>query len=122
MNYRPMYNIQKGNAKRRGIPWELTYEEWLRIWQESGRLGERGPRLGCYVMARYGDKGPYKVGNVRIVTSSENHREAHSIRQVATGCRRTAPETGPNFCDDRLDMMDPLELLEKIEIGLDRVF
>jgi hypothetical protein len=28
-------------------------------------------------MARHGDKGPYTIGNVRIITADENRREYH---------------------------------------------
>ena len=27
------YHVQKNVAKRRGIPFELTYEEWWSIWE-----------------------------------------------------------------------------------------
>lgn len=29
------YGIQKRTAKQRGIPWHLTYEQWLKIWTDS---------------------------------------------------------------------------------------
>jgi hypothetical protein len=69
------YAVQKGDAKRRGIAFLLTFEEWLGIWQESGHINESGSFAGQYCMARYGDKGPYAVGNIRICTIEENHRE-----------------------------------------------
>lgn len=68
------YDQQRRNAKRRGIPFLLTYKQWLRIWQDSGHLHERGPKSHQYVMARLGDVGPYAVGNVKIVTAAENHK------------------------------------------------
>lgn len=64
------------DARRRGISFELTFEGWLRIWVDSGRLAERGPHKGQYVMARFGDKGAYAVGNVRVALVQENHAEA----------------------------------------------
>lgn len=70
------------NASRRSIPFLLTFREWWSIWQESGRWPERG-RIGDlhrYVMARIGDAGPYAIGNVRIVTQSENMIEYHVKR------------------------------------------
>ncbi len=72
---RRTFNGCKQNAKRRGIPFELTFLEWLGIWVHSGRLAERGKGTEQYQMARYGDKGPYAVGNVKIITSWENHHE-----------------------------------------------
>jgi hypothetical protein len=67
---RKKFSCQKSRAKQRGIPFELTFEQWWQIWQESGHWSE-----SKYVMCRHGDRGPYAVGNVRIATASENSRE-----------------------------------------------
>jgi hypothetical protein len=67
----------KTNAKRRNIPFLLTYEQWLRIWQQSGHLHERGCKRGQYVMARFGDTGPYSVDNVKIILVGDNHAERY---------------------------------------------
>lgn len=72
---RRKYYVQGMNACGRGILFKLTFEEWLQIWLESGHLRERGTGGDKYVMARNGDQGPYKVGNVRIVTCSQNSKE-----------------------------------------------
>lgn len=69
------FGCHKGDAKRRGIPFRLTFEEWLGIWMASGRFNQRGNRRGYYVMARYGDRGAYEVGNVRIILFEDNARE-----------------------------------------------
>lgn len=66
-------------AKRKGIPFELTMEEWYNIWQVSGHYHEKGTRRGQYVMSRYGDKGGYTTDNVYIQTVGENTREAFTI-------------------------------------------
>ena len=60
------------SAKRRGIEFLLTFEEWLKIWMDSEHWHERGIRKYQYCMARFGDKGPYAVGNVKIITNEEN--------------------------------------------------
>jgi hypothetical protein len=70
------YKTQSYDAKDRGIEFLLSFEEWLNIWQDSGHLHERGKKKGQYVMARFGDKGPYAVGNVKIITFADNTREA----------------------------------------------
>lgn len=72
---REKYHSHKKDAARRGILFLLSFEEWLKIWIDSGRLSERGCRKGQYVMARYGDVGPYAVDNVRITTVEENSDE-----------------------------------------------
>lgn len=70
--HRVRYQEHKCNAKRRGIPWEITYPEWCMVWLESGRWSRRGCRKGQYCMARYGDAGAYSVGNVTIVLATTN--------------------------------------------------
>lgn len=69
------YIQQRKNAKSRGIKWSITFAEWWGVWQASGKWSARGRGDG-YCMARFGDKGPYKVGNVEIMPTRENSRQA----------------------------------------------
>jgi hypothetical protein len=73
--YRPRWRYHRRHAKDRKIPFLLTFDQWLQIWIDSGHIHESGTRNHQYCMARYGDKGPYAVGNVRIVTVAQNHAE-----------------------------------------------
>jgi hypothetical protein len=75
-------------AADRGIKFLLTYEEWLQIWQDSGHYHERGCHRGQYVMARYNDRGPYAVGNVRIVTCTVNHKEGNKRNPKSEECKQ----------------------------------
>ena len=70
------YRTHKNGAKQRNIPFLLTFEEWWNIWDQSGHWEERGPKKGQFVMSRYGDKGPYAVGNVFIQSQRGNHYDA----------------------------------------------
>lgn len=79
-------------AASRKIEFLLTFEEWLQIWLDSGRIDERGTRKGKYVMARFGDIGPYAVGNVKIILHTENIREAHAGKIVTKLARRNMSE------------------------------
>jgi hypothetical protein len=74
---RGRYSSHKCGAKQRGIGFEMTFDEWFGIWTDSGRWAERGPRRGQYVMARFGDVGPYAVGNVKIILHEANSADAH---------------------------------------------
>lgn len=65
------YRAQERNAHLRGIEWRLTIREWWDIWQSSGRWSKRGRGKG-YMMCRFGDTGPYAVGNVYIATGVHN--------------------------------------------------
>lgn len=64
---------QRKRAKQRGIDFQLTFAEFLAIW--DGRLPQRGKGSDQLCMARCGDTGPYAVGNVKIITAAENLRE-----------------------------------------------
>lgn len=74
------YKRQKAGAERRvdvnsdPIKFKLTFEEWWDIWEKSGKWDMRGRGADAYCMARHGDVGHYEVGNVSIITQSENHK------------------------------------------------
>lgn len=73
------FTIQRSQAKRRGIAWELSFEQWIAIWTESGHWEQRGKTAGSYCMARHGDVGPYAVGNVSIITVEQNTSEGSRV-------------------------------------------
>ena len=65
----------------------LTYEEWVSIWEQSGKLQLRGKGRGLYCMARYGDKGPYSLENVFITLNECNLREGNLGRSPSAETR-----------------------------------
>jgi hypothetical protein len=67
------YHQHKRRTERRGILFELTFKQWLKVWQDSGHLNERGSRQGRYVMARLFGSGSFKIGNVRIIRAEDNN-------------------------------------------------
>lgn len=69
------FYAQRQRAKQRGIGWGLTFEDWLKIWEDSGHLADRGRGRGKYCMARNGDQGSYVVGNVTIISYEKNSAE-----------------------------------------------
>ena len=90
---RCVYKRQRSHALYRGIPWKLTYIQWRTIWARSGHWCERGnKRSNMFVMARYGDIGAYEDGNVKIITSAENIREAQLGNKNCVG-RKYSNET-----------------------------
>lgn len=95
---RDKYHSHRSNAKKVGKEFLLTFEEWLKIWVDSGHYHERGHYKGQYVMARYGDKGPYAVGNVKIITFEENSRE-HVGNRPETVAKIVAVHTGRKRSD-----------------------
>jgi hypothetical protein len=96
MDLRHDFRSQKSSAKIRGIPFELTFEEWLQIWQDSDHLHERGRKKGQYCMARFGDIGPYAVWNVKIILHGENVSDGQTgrIRDPVIVARGAAKRKG----------------------------
>lgn len=68
------YCNQRHEAKRRGIEFLLTFEEWLTWWGDD--LPMRGRSSSSLVMARHGDKGPYALWNIKKITTRANALEA----------------------------------------------
>ncbi len=95
------YIAHKNNARYRGIAWELSYSQWRMIWARSGHWHKRGTSKGKYVMARYGDIGPYSVANVKIITHSANcseghlgkHRSYSTKRKISNAAKRVGSDT-----------------------------
>jgi hypothetical protein len=87
---RGRYTRHKANAKRRGVPFLLTYGQWLIIWKLSGKLAGRGPRMRQWVMCRVDDVGAYEWGNVYIGRAKHNLVDTNRTRVVR---RHTARST-----------------------------
>lgn len=112
------YTQQRVSAKQRGIEFQLTATEWWDLW--APHYHERGRTTGKKVMCRHLDKGPYKIGNVRIDTIRSNMQEAARTKSW----RAVRQEWG-----ERTDMVEwvgrdrsqyePSEMLEKFEEMLD---
>ena len=78
------YNCHKGAAKRRGIGFTLTFEEWCNIWGQSGKWEQRGRKKGQYVMSRVGDAGDYTIDNVFIQSAEDNVADANHNKKGQT--------------------------------------
>lgn len=76
------YKDHMYSAKQRGVTFNLTFGQWINIWEASGQLDNRGRRVGQYVMGRYNDKGAYEVGNVKIILASVNNSEGNLGRVI----------------------------------------
>lgn len=77
------------NPDRNGhkIEVKLTFEEWLQIWLDSGKLHLRGRGAGKFCMGRHDDLGDYEVGNVSIVPWEQNSADAKRGRPVKQATR-----------------------------------
>src|SRR5258707_4394633 len=90
------YDQHKYRAERRGIPFELTFKQWLKIWQDSGHLRERGHKQGQYVMARFFGGGSYQIGNVRIISAEDNNHFVSAGAGARKGRNSRGARQGPH--------------------------
>lgn len=66
------------NAKRRGIEFNFSFDQWLQFWLDSGHWHQRGIKSADnYVMSRLGDTGPYSADNVVIKSNRDNVLEGN---------------------------------------------
>jgi hypothetical protein len=70
------YTQQKGDAKKRGIEFKLTFEEWSNWWGKD--FQNRGVGANKLVMGRHGDVGAYELSNIKKITFGDNIRECRS--------------------------------------------
>lgn len=84
---RRFQNQRKTAIYTRHIEWKLTFAEWWQIWQDSGKWEQRGRGKG-YGMSRYGDSGPYAVGNVYICTSGQNFSDSYLVHSAKSRTRK----------------------------------
>ena len=82
-----VYKAQKSNARTRKVPFLLTFEQWLFIWTESGKLEQRGRGAAKFCMCRHGDIGPYEIDNVFIGTGRENVRDGNLGKEMTQEVR-----------------------------------
>ena len=75
------FTAQRNGAKRRGIQFLLTWEQWRAWWLTDGRWANRGCHTGGLVMGRKGDYGPYAIDNVYCCTNGENAAYANKNRK-----------------------------------------
>lgn len=77
------YRDQRKAAAKRGIPFNLTYEQWYNWYLSHGvdkniRQGKGGD---CWCMCRKNDSGPYELGNIYLDTNSNNVKFANQLRR-----------------------------------------
>lgn len=66
------YNLHRYRAKQREIVWNMTFDEWADIWNNSGKYEQRGNYAGQYVMSRINYSQPYDTSNVEIILKEDS--------------------------------------------------
>ena len=87
------YSVHKAGAKARQIDFLLTFDEWWDWWQSTGKWTKRGNRKGQYCMARYGDTGPYAIGNIKCILTADNSREAKCGKPLSAEHKKKCSES-----------------------------
>lgn len=78
------FKQQQAAAKQRKIEWQFNFDDWMAVWEKSGKWEQRGTGKGQYCMGRYGDAGPYSKDNVKIISKADNNRECKPKGHVFT--------------------------------------
>lgn len=86
MNYliaKSKYNWQKNSAQKRGISWELSFEQWYNWWLSNGvdkNIDTSLMTSAKLCMCRQNDSGPYSLSNIYCDTNSNNVRLQNTLR------------------------------------------
>ncbi|EIQ01120.1 hypothetical protein OpiT1DRAFT_05688 [Opitutaceae bacterium TAV1] len=70
-------NKLRNNARRRGIPFDLTLEEWIMFCDLTGYMTVSGRFADNLSVDRIDPKRGYTLDNIRAVTVSMNARYVH---------------------------------------------
>lgn len=70
--YREAFRKQRLDAKKRGINWCLTFDQWVEWWGED--IDNRGRGVNNLQMQRPADTGPYELGNIRKGYPKDNSK------------------------------------------------
>lgn len=82
------YHNLKTSARKRGIGFELAFEDFQEFCAITGYLERRGQEPDSLTIDRVKNHLPYMVGNIRILTHAENSN--HAYEEAAERCRRRA--------------------------------
>ena len=100
---RRKFASHKSGAKRRGIEFKLSFEQWMDIWGD--KLDQRGVRSDQLGMCRIGDKGAYEAGNVYLGRPARNG----ASKRMALENKRGSESRYVHAISGMHDSPDPLE-------------
>lgn len=122
LNAKTKFNAHKSNAKRRGIEFKLTFDEWVDIWEKSGKWGERGRGADKYCMCRIGDVGSYSIDNVFIGQGKHNVRDGNIGKPDSEETKRKKSEAAKgkshDYAKGKNNVMHRPEVKAKISLAI----
>jgi hypothetical protein len=69
---------QRNQAEWRGEEWDLSFEQWLVLWEPDWHL--RGRERGCKCMTRINWDEAWSADNVEIITREQHARHQRERR------------------------------------------
>lgn len=131
------YNSQRHAAIRRGISWELTFEQWIEWWKATSKYHLRGRKGHEYCMCRIGDKGPYSLDNIYCATNNQNTRDArlngknpkfgkchtgflgkhHSAESIKLISKNNANKLKPDMIEERIKIYNSIDFSRHGALG-----
>jgi hypothetical protein len=78
------YCSQRGLSRRRGIEFNLSFDQWYQWWLDQGvdkNIKNPNQSANDLTMGRKGDAGGYTLDNIECVTRSKNSKDAWSNKR-----------------------------------------
>lgn len=75
-------NKLRNNARRRGIPFDLTLEEWIMFCDLTGYVDARGRGAEDLTVDRIRSGEGYTLNNIRALTNRKNGRKGYIEKKL----------------------------------------
>jgi len=74
------YNNLKNNAKRRGKPFELTFEQFKQFAIKTEYIAKKGISATSYTIDRINEELGYTIDNIQVLQNSDNIKKYKRFR------------------------------------------
>lgn len=99
---RDKFNNLKGNAKRRRIQFNLTFDEYKKFCEETDYAEKCGKKINCLHIDRIRRNEGYSYSNIQILTCSEN---VFKYNYLERNIKSIDPELVKQFEEDNTPFM-----------------
>ena len=73
------YDNLKASARKRGIGFELSFEDFMEFCCVTGYLEQRGKENHSLTIDRIKNDQPYRIGNIRILPYYDNVSHKYEV-------------------------------------------
>lgn len=99
------YQTLRANAKRRGKPFKLTFEEFKAFAVEVGYMQKKGIEKKSYHIDRIDETKGYVPGNLQVLTNCENVKKyVHYVQTNPDGTKTFKVHTNRMDEDDHVNV------------------